>query len=85
MRKRRDKAAAGSATRKDENLLIRLQESEKAGFKMAADIAGQSLSVWVRDRLRRAAQAELESAGTDIPFLPKRRGVPSQPSQPERT
>jgi hypothetical protein len=48
---------------------IRLTESEKEGFEMAADAAGISLSAWMRERLRRAAIRELEEASKPIPFI----------------
>ena len=48
---------------------IRLQPKEKAGFKEAANLAGISLSSWVRERLRLAAIRELESAGRPVPFI----------------
>jgi predicted HicB family RNase H-like nuclease len=37
---------------------IRLTETEKATYQKAADKAGVSLSVWVRDRLDKAAKRE---------------------------
>ena len=49
---------------------IRLTPEEKAGFVMAAEIAGISLSNWVRERLRLAAIRELEGAGRRVPFVP---------------
>ena len=52
-----------------EAMLIRVRYSEKSAFTMAADIAGISVSAWVRERLRLAAARELESAGKKIPFL----------------
>ena len=49
---------------------IRVSEPEKDGFAQAADLAGISISSWVRERLRLAAIRELESAGRQIPFVP---------------
>ena len=37
---------------------IRLTDTEKAAYQKAADKAGVSLSVWVRDRLDKAAKRE---------------------------
>jgi uncharacterized protein (DUF1778 family) len=54
---------------KKEVLQIRLSEEEKAGFEIAASLAGISLSSWVRERLRLAAIRELENAGQQIPFV----------------
>jgi hypothetical protein len=64
---------------KTDAILVRAQPKEKEAFKEAADLAGISLSAWVRERLRLAAIRELESAGRPIPFIrPLRMGeVPS--------
>jgi len=50
-------------------LEVRLQAGEKQGFQEAADIAGLTLSQWVRERLRKAARVELEDAGRQVPFI----------------
>ena len=47
---------------------LRLSPDEKEAFQSAAYAAGLSLSSWIRERLRRAAAAELERAGQPIPF-----------------
>lgn len=52
-----------------ELLQLRVQPSEKASFEKAAQIAGASLSSWVRERLRKIARAELVNAGEQVPFL----------------
>lgn len=70
MKERCLKAGSGSPGPKSANLLIRLQPTEKQSFKAAADLAGQALSVWVRDRLRHAAKRELEDARKPVTFLP---------------
>jgi hypothetical protein len=49
-------------------LQIRLTAAEKAGFAGAARLTGERLSVWVRARLCRDAQDELERAGKKSPF-----------------
>jgi uncharacterized protein (DUF1778 family) len=54
---------------KAEHLQVRLDESEKVAFAEAAELAGQSVSVWVRDQLRRAARQQLEEVGRPVPFL----------------
>jgi uncharacterized protein (DUF1778 family) len=54
---------------KAEILIVRLAPDEKATFNVAADLAGQDLSVWVRDRLRQVARKELEELGQAVPFL----------------
>jgi uncharacterized protein (DUF1778 family) len=56
---------------KAEHLQIRLNTAEKQAFADAATLAGQSVSVWVRDQLRRAARQQLEGAGQVVPFLPR--------------
>jgi hypothetical protein len=59
-----------AANAKREMLLqIRLDQSEKATFVEAAEVAGVATSTWVRERLRRAAVRELEEAGRKVPFL----------------
>lgn len=55
---------------KTEILQIRVTDSEKEGFELAAALAGISLSSWVRERLRLSAIRELESAGRRVPFVP---------------
>lgn len=54
---------------KEQTIQIRLTEAEKRGFQAAADLAGIPLSSWVRERLRFAAIRDLESAGSQIPFV----------------
>ncbi len=54
---------------KSESLRIRLGPEEKRAFQEAADLAGMALSVWIRERLRKAARIELDEAGQQIPFL----------------
>ncbi|WP_156824980.1 plasmid mobilization protein [Methylocystis rosea] len=54
---------------KDYTLQVRMSESEKKAFEMAASSAGISISAWVRDRLRRVARDELQSSGLKVPFI----------------
>jgi uncharacterized protein (DUF1778 family) len=56
-------------TAKEEYLELRLDASEKQAFWDAANLSGMALSVWVRERLRRAARKELESADQSVAFL----------------
>jgi hypothetical protein len=51
-------------------LEVRLYESEKQAFQIAADLSGIPLSSWVRERLRRLATRELEEANHFNPMLP---------------
>ncbi|MGA2876513.1 MAG: hypothetical protein ABSE82_13365 [Nitrososphaerales archaeon] len=55
---------------KTEIIQIRVSDSEKQGFELAAMLAGISLSSWVRERLRLTAIRELEGAGRKVPFIP---------------
>lgn len=58
----------GDGPMKSENILLRVQPDEKLSFQQAADLAGISLSAWMRERLRKIAASELEEAGEQIPF-----------------
>ena len=51
------------------HLQIRLEPAEKEAFAGAAALVGQSVSVWVRDQLRRVARQQLEEAGQPVPFV----------------
>ncbi len=55
--------------KKDEQVLLRLSEYEKEGFKRAAEISGVGFSAWARQVLRSAAIKELQNAGEKIVFL----------------
>ena len=60
---------------KTNKVLVRLSDTEKEGFSIAADLAGIPLATWMRERLRLASIRELESAGILAPFIdPKRQG-----------
>jgi len=54
---------------KTETIDLRVSPKEKEAFRMAAELAGISLSAWMRERLRRAARRDLEEADRQIPFL----------------
>jgi hypothetical protein len=56
---------------KTEILQIRVSDTEKEGFELAAALAGISVSSWVRERLRLSAIRELEGAGRRVPFVPE--------------
>jgi uncharacterized protein (DUF1778 family) len=62
---------------KSETIQIRVTAQEKSGFTEAAEIAGISLSSWVRERLRNASIRELEAIGKRVPFV-KPIGIPKQ-------
>jgi hypothetical protein len=67
--------ADGSRVGRIERLALRLEPEEKQAFTEASELAGLSLSAWIRERLRWAATKELEAAMKSIPFLePPRRG-----------
>lgn len=59
---------------KGEYLELRLDAAEKQAFKDAAEVAGMALSVWVRERLRKASRRELEDAGKPVAFLDRLSG-----------
>jgi len=54
---------------RSEALLVRVETTEKEAFKEAADLAGVSLSTWVRERLTQIALRELQNADRPIAFL----------------
>jgi predicted HicB family RNase H-like nuclease len=64
----------GRTSRKGESIEVRVDAQEKEGFKLAAEVAGISLSVWMRERLRQVAAIELERASVPIPFFRGIRG-----------
>jgi len=63
----RPKKSAGAAM--GEYVEFRLDANEKKAFQDAADLAGMALSVWVRERLRKASRKELEDAERPVAFL----------------
>jgi predicted HicB family RNase H-like nuclease len=69
MEKKRGRPPKEADRLRNDNLLVRLEPNEKEAFKDAADLAGMSLSAWVRQRLRQIAIKELKSAAHPIPFL----------------
>jgi len=54
---------------KAEVLKVRVEDAEKRAFQEAAKLSGLPLSMWIRERLRRAAVRELEDASRPIAFL----------------
>ena len=64
-----DRPKRRSERTKSDYLPIRIRPVEKESFQLCADLAGVSLSSWIRERLRMAAIRELESAGRRIPFV----------------
>jgi predicted HicB family RNase H-like nuclease len=69
MRKKRGRPPKEADRLRNESLLVRLEPDEKEAFKGAADLAGISLSSWVRERLRQIAVRELQEASQPVPFL----------------
>jgi len=63
-----------SEQNRKERLEIRLEHGEKEAFIACAELAGISISAWVRERLRQAARRELIESGRQVPFVkaPKR-------------
>lgn len=66
---RQKDSRGGSDSLKTVPFNLRVAETEKAAFAEAAEIAGLTLSAWVRGHLRRAARRELTEASRPIPFL----------------
>ena len=48
---------------------IRLNAAELNAFRAAAELAGISVSSWMRERLRTVARDELQAASRDVAFL----------------
>ena len=56
---------------KKKTVQIRISDLEKEGFEKAAELAGITLSAWIRERLRLATIKELNDAGIKSPFINK--------------
>lgn len=56
-------------SKQSEALVLRVQVKEKASFQECAELAGNSLCGWVRERLRLAAIRELGVAGLKVQFV----------------
>lgn len=54
---------------KSEMVRIRVDSDERQAFQQAAELAGISVSAWMRERLRRAARIDLTDAGQQVPFV----------------
>jgi hypothetical protein len=63
MEKKRGRPKKAKPDRRSYAMQVRLSLSEKTAFEAAAKLAGLPLSMWVRERLRSAARAELDKAG----------------------
>jgi hypothetical protein len=63
MAKKRGRPKGKKKDSREVHLDIRLFGHEKTGFAQAARIAGLTLSDWIRQRLRRDANAEVVAAG----------------------
>ena len=74
MAKRNARRPRGSpeTEKKDVPFNLRIAKSEKEAFERAAELAGVSVSTWVRVQLRAAAMRELDTVGELAPFLSKR-------------
>lgn len=55
--------------KRNNQLLVRLSDSEKDGFEKAARLAGITTAAWARQKLRLVAARELQEADLQIPFL----------------
>jgi hypothetical protein len=56
---------------KGDYIELRVGVDEKQAFVDAANLHGMALSVWIREKLRRAARKELEDAEKPVAFLDK--------------
>jgi hypothetical protein len=54
-----------------EQFLIKLEAAERQAFEDAAELAGERISYWARERLRRSASRELRRASRRVAFLDK--------------
>ena len=54
---------------KGEYIELRVGADEKQAFQDAANLCGMALSVWIRERLRKASRKELEDAEKTVAFL----------------
>jgi uncharacterized protein (DUF1778 family) len=52
----------------DEYIELRVTTAEKQAFRDAAEYTGIPLATWMRERLRRVASRELDSANLPIAF-----------------
>jgi hypothetical protein len=52
----------------DEYIELRVTTAEKQAFRDAAEYTGIPLATWMRERLRRIASRELDSANLPIAF-----------------
>ena len=55
--------------KRENQLNVRVDDDENIAFEEAAEIAGISMSAWVRQQLRLAAMQELSRVGRRAPFL----------------
>jgi predicted HicB family RNase H-like nuclease len=46
---------------KSDSMKLRVQPEEKEAFQQAADLAGVSVSSWIRERLRRASSKKQDN------------------------
>ena len=68
-RRQRGRPTLPDALKKSQAHLLRMGAVEKRDFEEAAEIAGISLSAWIRERLRAAAARELQAVGRAVRFL----------------
>ena len=67
--KRRGRPKKSSHELQSAYLDMRITDSEKQAFKEAAELAGLSLTSWIRERLRTSSRRELVDANRQVPFL----------------
>ena len=65
---RRGRPAKPSDKRLSKKVLLRVHPLEKQAFAEAGELAGTTMSGWMRDRLRTACERDLGKAGRPVPY-----------------
>jgi len=61
VKRKRGRPPKAPSAKKEQRLDLRVSETEKLAFKLAAENSQQDLSVWIRIQLQRAAGEYLET------------------------
>src|SRR5262245_57764724 len=72
--KKRGRPIGSTAKAKGALMQFRADSLEKQAFYEAAALSGLTVSAWIRERLRRICQGELQAARRPVPFLDSRQG-----------
>ena len=68
---------------RDQRIPFDVSKLERQAFTQAAAAAGMPRSIWIRDRLRRAAEDELQRRGITPAFLLPEKPPPQEPFPPD--